>query len=203
MGSRQRKPRSTWLGRLVRGRRLDRNPLRRRSDRAETAVLAVLAAAFLAGAPVAALATGAWETAAAHREQVAQEAERYRVPAVVLETADLPTVAGGSIAEPEAEARWTAPDGATIASQIPVVSGTQAGTTVRIWVTREGAITQPPMLDSQVKGQVSLAETGAVAALAVTLAVVGAAARKVLDRRRIAAWEAEWRAAGPRWTTRT
>ena len=56
----QRSPRNSWLGRLLRGRRLDRNPLRRRSDRAETAVLGVLLAAFLAGAPFAAQAAGSW-----------------------------------------------------------------------------------------------------------------------------------------------
>src|SRR5690348_18243309 len=43
-----------WLARLLRGRRLDRNPLRRGSDRAETVVLGVLLAAFLAAAPFAA-----------------------------------------------------------------------------------------------------------------------------------------------------
>ena len=49
---RPKRPRMHWLARLMRGWRLDRNPLRRRSDRAETAVLGVLLAAFLAGRPV-------------------------------------------------------------------------------------------------------------------------------------------------------
>ena len=38
------------LGRWLRGRRIDRNPLRRGSDRAQTAMLGLLLAAFLAGA---------------------------------------------------------------------------------------------------------------------------------------------------------
>ena len=54
----QRSPSSSWLGRLLRGRRLDRNPLRRGSDRVETAIAGVLLAAFLAGAPFAAHAAG-------------------------------------------------------------------------------------------------------------------------------------------------
>jgi hypothetical protein len=40
------------LARLIRGRRLDRNPLRRGSDRAETVALGALLAAFLTIAPL-------------------------------------------------------------------------------------------------------------------------------------------------------
>lgn len=183
----------------MRGRRLDRNPLRRASDRAETAVLAALAAAFLAGAPFAAQAAGAWTHAAVQREQAAQESSWRLVPAVLL-TAATTSVRPDPL--PQSKARWIAPDGATITSDIPVPSGGRAGTTVRIWVARDGALTQPPLLDSQVSNEVDCTEAGAVAALAATLAVVGFLARRSLDRRRMAAWDAEWRAAGPRWTMR-
>ena len=81
-------------------------------------------------------------------------------------------------------------------------SDTPAGTTVRIWVARDGTLTGPPLADSQVSTRTVLAEIGAVTGLAVTVAVAGAAARKSLDRHRMSAWEAEWRSAGPRWTTR-
>jgi hypothetical protein len=40
-----------WLAQLVRGWQLDRNPLRRACDRAETAVLGALLATFLAAVP--------------------------------------------------------------------------------------------------------------------------------------------------------
>ena len=193
------KPHSTRLGRFIRGRRLDRNPLRRASDRAETAVLAALAAVFLAGAPFAAQVSGAWAHAAAHREQAAQESSGRMVPAVLL------TKATNDVRPdpfPQAKARWIAPDGATITSDIPVPYGGQAGTTVRIWVARDGRLTQPPLLDSQVSNEVGCTEACAVAALAATLAVVGFLARRSLDKRRMAAWDAEWRAAGPRWTMR-
>jgi hypothetical protein len=55
------------LRRSIRRWRFDRNPLRRTTDRAETAVHAVLVIAFLAGAPFAALATGAWAHGLAQR----------------------------------------------------------------------------------------------------------------------------------------
>lgn len=198
----QRKPYGSWLRRLARGRRLDRNPLRRGSDRAETVMAAVLAAGFVAATPFAAVAAGAWGHAAAHQEQLAQEAGRHAVPAVVL-TVSHTYPAAGTVVETDAKARWTAPDGARITSQISVPSDTPANTTVRIWVARDGTLTGPPLTDSQVSSRAVLAEIGAVTGLAVTFAVAGAAARKSLDRHRLAAWEAEWRSAGPRWTTRT
>jgi hypothetical protein len=177
--------------------------VRRASDRAETAVLALLAAAFLAGAPFAAMASGAWAHAAGDREQAAQEASRHMVPAMTL-TAASPGAPGdsGAALAPDAKARWLAPDGAMITDEIAVPAGTAAGTTVRIWVTRDGTPTQPPLLDSQVSDQADLAEVGAVTALALTLTVAGAATRRSLDKRRMAAWDAEWRAAGPSSTTR-
>ena len=87
MGSKERKPRATLTGRFVRGRRFDRNPLRRAADRAETIVLALLLVAFLVGAPLAALASGAWAHAMAQRAELAQAASRRQVTAVVLTAA--------------------------------------------------------------------------------------------------------------------
>ena len=58
MSARKRQPGATRLSRFVRGQRLDRNPLRRATDRAETIVLTVLVILLLAGGPFAALATG-------------------------------------------------------------------------------------------------------------------------------------------------
>jgi hypothetical protein len=68
MGTRRR-PRSSWLARMLRVHRLDRNPLRRWSDRAEAAVLGLLAAAFLAGAPFGVHAAGSIANAVSVREQ--------------------------------------------------------------------------------------------------------------------------------------
>ena len=70
------KPRATCTSRFVRGRRFDRNPLRRAADRAETIVLALLLVAFLVGAPLAALASGAWAHAMAQRAELAQNSVR-------------------------------------------------------------------------------------------------------------------------------
>jgi hypothetical protein len=198
MGTRRRKIRVTRTGRLVRGRRPDRNPLRRASDRLETAVLALLVITFLVAAPFAALASGSWAHARAHQAQLAERASSYQVPAVVLKL-DAPS--GAAYGDPGAQARWTAPDGKVITSEIPVPLGTAVGSTQWLWTTRDGQVTDPPLQDSQVTGQAYVAEGFAVVILAVLLTITGLVTRWTLDKRRMAAWDAEWRATGPRWTT--
>ena len=194
-----RSPRSTWLGRLLRGRRFDRNALRRGSDRAETVMLGVLLAAFLAGAPFAARAAGSWTYAASTREAQAQQASLHQVPATLLQAAQpWNMTAYGS----EAQARWRAPDGQVRTGQVIVPGGAAAGSTVMIWTDQTGQLTDSPLQHSQVTGRRYLSEALAVAALAVELITVGAVARWALDRRRLAAWDAEWLSAGPRWSPR-
>jgi hypothetical protein len=202
-GWRGRRPRVGWLGRFVRGRRLDRNPLRRASDRAETAVLAGLLIAFLAGAPFAAQACGAWVHGIAQRNQQAQQASWHQVRAVLLQAAPgTDTYAEYAGVEPEVLARWTAPDGKAVTGQVMVPAGTAAGATVMIWTSTDGQLTGPPLQDSQVAGQAGLGATSGVAALAVLLIATGVLVRRALNRRRMAGWDADWLATGPRWTPR-
>ena len=196
----QRGPSVNPLGRFARGRRLDRNPLRRASDVIETAVQAVLIIAFAAGAPFAAQASGAWIHGVARHAQIAQETSRSLVPATLLAAA--PGQQGRTTVDREVRARWTAPDGKERTGEIIVLPGTAAGATVKMWVTRDGALSSQPLRDSQVAGQTGLAEVVAVVGLAVLLADAGLLARRLLDKHRMAEWSADWRATGPRWTTR-
>jgi hypothetical protein len=199
MGARRGDIRATRLGRFVRGRRPDRNPLRRGSDRVETAVLALLVIVFLAAAPFAALASGSWALARAHQAQLAERASSYQVPALVLK---LEVPSGGAYGDPAAQARWTARDGTVITAEIAVPLGTTAGATQRLWTTADGQLINPPLEDSQVTGQAHVAEGLAVVTLAVLLTITGLVTCWTLDKRRMAAWDAEWRSTGPRWTTR-
>src|SRR5258708_908882 len=81
-------PQTRWL-RFIRGRRLDRNPLRRTSDRAETVILAGLMTAFLAGAPFAVLAGGSLTHDGARHLQQTQLATESYVAATTLEAMPL------------------------------------------------------------------------------------------------------------------
>ena len=199
MGTRRRQIRVTRTGRFVRGRRPDRNPLRRGSDRMETAVLAVLVIVFLVAAPFTVLASSSWALARAHEAQLAERASSYQVPALVLK---LEALSGGGYGDPSAQARWTAHDGKMVTGDIAVPLGAAVGSTQWLWTTADGQLTNPPLQDSQVTGQAYVAEGVAVFTLAVLLTITGLVTRRTLDRRRMAAWDAEWRATGPRWTTR-
>ena len=190
--------RTSWLARLLRGRRLDRNPLRRRSDRAETIVLGAL---LLAAAPFAAHAAGAWGHDSAARQAQAQQASLVQVTATLLWSA--PILAGyGSGSGFTAEARWRAPDGPVRTGELFVTPGAAASHSTRIWVDQTGRLTNPPLSGDQMTGRAQLAAGVAVGSLAAVLATAGWLVRRSLDRRRLSGWDTEWLANGPRWSPR-
>jgi hypothetical protein len=190
-----------WLGRLARGRRLDRNPLRRPSDRAETLILAGLLAAFLAGGPVAALAGGSLAHDLAAGVRRTQLATERQVTAVTTQAGVAEDRAAG-VLYTDATARWTAPDGKAVNGVIPVLLATPAGARLPVWVTWDGRLAAPPLLESQVSDLVTLGQAGSVAALVLMLLVSWHLVRHELDRRRYAAWDADWQATDPRGTQR-
>jgi hypothetical protein len=200
MTARKPKPGISWLVRCARRWRFDRNPLRRATDRVETTVLALLVAAFLLGTPFAVLATGAWAHGTARQAQLAQEASRRQVTAVVLAVTAPRSGVDNTLWQ--AQARWTAPDGRVVAREVPVPFGTAAGGKLQVWTDLAGDLSTAPLLDSQVAGQVTLAEAFAVLGSAGVLALAAALIRWTLNKRRMAAWDADWHATGPRWTTR-
>lgn len=200
MSGSKRKPGVTRLGRFVRRWRFDRNPLRRATDRIETAVLALLVAAFLIGAPFAAFAAGAWVHGMVRQAQLAQEASRTQVTALVLSVAAPP--AGGQNLTWQAQARWQAPDGHEVTREVPVPSDTVAGGKLQVWTDRTGDFATAPLTDSQVAGQTATGQVLGVIAWAAILTLAGVLGRWALNRRRMADWDADWHATGPRWTTR-
>lgn len=192
------RPRSTWIGRLLRGLRFDRNPLRRGSDRVETAILGLLLAAFLAGAPFAAHAAGSWAHAASVHQVRVQQTQIHQVTATLLQDAPAWTV----YTAPDTLARWRAPDGQVRTGELFAQGGAKAGNTMPVWVTRTGELTDPPLPPSEIAGRTDLAEEFAVAGLVGTLIVIWSLARRSLYRHRMAGWDADWLASGPRWSPR-
>lgn len=194
-------PACGWLSRLLRGRRFDHNPLRRTSDRAETAILAGVLIALLAGAPFAALGGGDFAHNLARATQQRQQATERQVTAVTVEAAPQPQQS--RVAYTAALARWTAPDGKQVADDIPVPAGTPVGTRELAWTTLNGQLAAPPLLDSQVDDLTTLGQATSVVALVVALTLGWAGVRRGLERRRFAAWDADWQAIDHRGTRRT
>jgi hypothetical protein len=52
--------------------------------------------------------------------------------------------------QPEALARWTAPDGSPRTGQVAVNRGARAGSTVPVWTSDSGRPTSPPLRRDQV-----------------------------------------------------
>jgi hypothetical protein len=188
-------PRLVWVRRRLWRLWPDRNPLRRRCDRVEAAILAGLVAAFILGGSLAALAAGRWAYDSALRTEHAGQAAEHQVTAVLLTTA-------GAWSPATAQARWTAPEGIPRTGWVPAPAAAPAGTSVRVWVDAAGRPAEPPLRHFQVEGQAVMAAMAALFALAALLGGAGLLAHHVADRRRQAAWDAQWRATGPKWSRR-
>jgi hypothetical protein len=196
---RARRARGRWLRGLMRLWRPDRNPLRRTADRVEAAVMAVLIVAFLGGAPLAALAAGR-ATAAGLRTERAH-AGWHQVTAVLLQNAPAPAHPLFQVSlEPLVAARWKAPDGTPRTGEVHAPAGARAGSRVPVWTNNSGRSALTPLHQGDVAEGIALAALLATIAVATVLTVLGVLARWLLDRRRLAAWDARWAATGPHWT---
>ena len=183
--------------RLARTLGLDGNPLRRRTDKVAAFLGVLLVAAFLIGAPVVARAAIGWVSRVAAAEQQAMRSW-HQVPAVVQKAAPAPAAWEVSWVP----ARWTAPGGRPRTGRIPVSDAVAAGQTIRLWVDAAGTPTGPPPGQAPVELDDVATAAVAVVALGIVLLCLMCAGRFVLDRRRLAGWEAAWADVGPQWTKR-
>ncbi|GLY80640.1 Rv1733c family protein [Actinoallomurus iriomotensis] len=181
---------------------LDRNPMRRPADRADTAAAVGLATVFLLLVPLVVMGVGHHlETSWRWAERT--ETARHRVTATLLRDAEPPVGRlGTAVPKVPVPARWAAPDGSARFGDLRVPSGEKAGGTAAVWIDGEGRSVDPPLRRSQLAGQKAIVSGFALAALSFALIGARQAVRHVLDRRRMACWEEEWSAVEPRWTRR-
>jgi hypothetical protein len=188
--------RTTWLARRL---GLDGNPLRRRTDKIAAWAAALLLAVFLIGAPLLSVAAIGWAGRAGATGQRAERSWR-QVPAVLLQAPPVP--AREMVGYSRVRAWWTAPDGRARTGQILVSTGMAAGRTVPLWVDAAGSPAGPPPDHRVAVAREATAAVVAAAALGMVLLCLAWAGRWVLDRRRLADWEATWASVGPQWTKR-
>ena len=84
--------------------------------------------------------------------------------------------------------------------EVLAVVGARKGSTVRTWIDPSGMVTGPLVDHRVIVGNVWLAVMMTCLLSWVLLAAAGMLAGRALDRRRLRAWEAEWRASGPQWS---
>jgi hypothetical protein len=178
---------------------LERSPLCRPYDRLEARLCLLLAVVFLLAVPLAAWGAGAVVyRASAHAEQ-SQRSNRVLVDAQLLAAAHPVGIGFAAVPQVPVLARWTAADGTPRTGAILVGVTAPAGAVVPIWTDRAGNVAQPPRDRDQTAMRTSVAVVVAGFGLAALLGGVRMAVRRVFDRRRMAAWDAEWSRVAPRW----
>jgi hypothetical protein len=185
---------------LLRRFTLGSGPLKRASDRLEYLARVLLVCSLLTAVPISlAVVTGTYAQVGAMA--TAQAADRHRVTARLLE--DVPTTAGEAWSSPDldrATAVWTDPAGLEHRVAVSVPSGTTAGSTISLWIDRDGNRTTRPLSDGDVAGEA--AGRGIVTFAGLSVIAWGAyrSFRRLLDRNRSCRWAAEWAVIEPVWT---
>ena len=171
----------------------DRNPLRRRIDRIEGGVIAGLIVLFLIAAPVLAMVAGNWTRTAGLRQQRV-EVTWSQVSAIVPPgSSPQRDFSSGAAATVRILARWTAPNGQPRSGWLPFRPGTVPGSSVRVWVNRQGSPTGPPLRQMQLQRRIAIAEMLTAGVLVLVLSLVGGTGRYLLRQRRLANWDIAWR----------
>ncbi|MDQ1014278.1 Rv1733c family protein [Streptomyces afghaniensis] len=181
-----------------------RNPLRRPSDLLQAWIGLILAITVAITAPLTAWAVGTTvhdTLTAAAKEQA--RAGRHTTAALLDDAPGHPEPRSAEARETQypVKVRYTAPDGTARTATTDVDPGLPAGHRVRVWTNAEGTLTNPPMPPDQIRNRA----VGGGALTAITVLITGTLAyrlcARVLDQRRMRAWETEWRQTARRWTT--
>jgi hypothetical protein len=190
------------LARLARWFGFDRNPLRRGTDRVEGALRLVMIIVVVAVVPATAVAAGRWTYHYFVHQAQAQQAVEHQVTAVLLRDAPATGPRDPYTSEQTGwvPARWQPPGQPPRTGEVLAAAGTRKGSTVRIWIDLSGAVTNPPLDHRVIRGDVWVAVTATLLVSGLLLLGAAGLARRMLDRRRLRAWEAEWRTSGPLWS---
>jgi hypothetical protein len=172
--------------------------LRRGLDRLETCLLVGLFVALAVLTPFAARLAGHASYLSALHARQEQLVTRHEVRAVL--TDDAGQVSGYSLsAYVLTKATWTSAGGVPRSGDVPAAPGSPKGTAVTVWTDDSGYLDSPPLAFSEVTSQADAATIGVIVAAGVLYICGAAAIRQVLNRRRMAAWDADWVATAPTW----
>jgi hypothetical protein len=191
-----------WTASLARRLGLDRNPLRRGSDRAEAWIRIALVLAFLICAPLAFWAAESWADSTAPTAAHAQQAGEHRVPATLLQGVPSGADSFAVVSLGWVRARWNVPGGSARTGYVEAPTGSRAGSTVQVWLDRSGAPTEPPWPLDQIRSWTLMIAVLAPILLALLLLAVMGILGHIFHRHRLASWQRAWSAVGPQWTRR-
>jgi hypothetical protein len=178
-----------------------RNTLRRDIDRVEHLVLLLAVVFFLLAVPLALLA--GIEVRQSGARTVATQPVAHQTVAVLVKDAPanpngLPN--GQSVVL--APGRWRTPSGATRTGMVPAYSADRAGSRETIWIDNAGNQVAQPETTADVDRGAVLTVIALVMCVLICIGCGLWVIRRRLDRRRMATWDADWRATEPNWTKR-
>ncbi|GIH26495.1 hypothetical protein Aph01nite_48050 [Acrocarpospora phusangensis] len=179
-----------WLG-------LDRNPLRRRSDRVEGLIRLLSVFGLLASVVLGAL-FGVRTYREGLRLEAEQQRSRHPVDATLLETAG-PKLTVASPAAGPVMAAWKGPNGIPHQGIIDAPALWHKGQTVHVWVDDRGEIVPRP------RDRETTFISGMTVGVAIPVFTLAAVSLLLLTTRLLAVrrarnqWAAEWTAVEPTW----
>jgi len=178
--------------------------MRRCSDRIQVTVWAGLIAAFLISAPFATTDVAHGTYVSGLRAGQEQAAAWHPVPARVLRATPLVAAWVSPALSPwRLSVRWARPNGSSQIGEVTRSGVAKTGSTVTMWADSRGRLmTHPPLSRGQAADQAFRAAIVTLIALALLLATLGTAMSLILDRWRLAGWEADWASVEPQWTHR-
>ncbi|MFJ9038726.1 hypothetical protein ACIRF8_19305 [Streptomyces sp. NPDC102406] len=181
------------------------NPLRRRSDVIEARAALLLAVLAVLVAPLLGALSG-WAAHADARDRArAEHGARHMQRARLLEAAPefVPSTTGvQDAATYPVTVRWSDGRGRTITALAPVEAGLDRGDPTTVWLDLHGGVTTAPWGSGDIWSH-TLAAGFLVAAVTAGFAVTSRLVlHRVLDRRRLAAWERDWLRVAPAWDPR-
>jgi hypothetical protein len=177
-----------------------RNSLRRRVDRVESALVALVMLLALLVVPLSAAVGGVVYGQGARAAERAAMSIRH-VPAVLQEDGPsaIPNPDGKTDGGTQASATWTGVDGRPHSGLVPVALGTRSGTTVQVWVDTADRVVSPPPTSGQVIGSAVIVACATLlgAEFVCAMALLGLRAAAIRSTSR--AWQHEWEIVEPQW----
>jgi hypothetical protein len=181
---------------------LGSGPLKRTSDRLQFLARVLLACSLVTTIPVA-LVVASVTRAQALTEATAQALARHQVDAELV--ADPTVTSRGADDVPptsRAPATWSGPSGEEHTGALVVPAGAEAGSTVPIWVDRDGELTTRPLDGGDAVGRSVAMAAGTFLCLSSLAAGIYLAFGASLERSRLRRWAAGWAVIEPQWTRR-
>ncbi|GLX01910.1 hypothetical protein [Microtetraspora sp. NBRC 16547] len=178
---------------------LDRNPLRRTADHAESAILITLLLLFSVIMPLATY----YATRSAYVTAQTENAGKHQVTAMLYEQpSPARTARLGGAADFRAGARWHTPDGGIHQAVIPVASTATPGTEVRVWVNADDQPSREPASTLEIIMATAIIALASLSGIAAVLAMLVGLLRWIMQRRNQRRWEEAWTNVEPRWARR-